>query len=124
MTNRRNPIETALRRPALAATLGALPIALLVGVVVYAATPRTQDAPPADYGPVSVRPISGSEQTAVRCRALTAKLPNELLGRSRPVRASDGNETEPVAEYAAAWSDPAIVLRCGVDKPRALTPSA
>jgi hypothetical protein len=48
------------------------------------------------------------------CARLAAALPAELDGRSRvPTRPSSG--------LTAAWGDPAVVLRCGVDRPGGLT---
>lgn len=128
--------------PALLASVSAIPIALLAGVLVFwlaphdnptstADGPHTSSAP--QTGPVSVAPVANASQTATACRAVLARLPNQLLGPARPVRiggdavgGTSDNHTErpPVAEYAAAWADPAVVLRCGVGRPAALTPSA
>ncbi|WP_254052251.1 DUF3515 domain-containing protein [Aeromicrobium sp. A1-2] len=53
--------------------------------------------------------------TSVNCKALVADHPLTVAGqKNRLVR--DGN--------AAAWGDPAIILRCGVEKPRELGPAA
>jgi hypothetical protein len=47
---------------------------------------------------------------AAACRALVHALPGSVSDqRRRPV--------DPPDAYAAAWGDPAIVLRCGVPKP-------
>jgi hypothetical protein len=83
----------------------ALPAALLAGLAAFwllggfesgSHTPET--------GPVMVAaPVSA----APRCATLVAALPRELAGRpARPVSGA--------ARQAAAWGDPAIVLRCGV----------
>ena len=47
--------------------------------------------------------------------ALHRSLPEQLDGRER-------RETDPASQRTtAAWGDPAVVLRCGVDRPAALT---
>jgi hypothetical protein len=46
-----------------------------------------------------------------QCQALVAALPDTVSGQTRrDVQAGDGT--------TAAWGNPAIVLRCGVDKPK------
>ncbi len=115
--------------PALLATVSAIPAALLAGTLAFWLLPHGQsDAPEPrepDTGPVSVVPLTMSAETATSCRALLATLPSNLLGNAREVRAAEGSPAHPpLAEYAAAWDDPAIVLRCGVGRPAALTPSA
>ena len=53
--------------------------------------------------------------TKVDCEALLADVPR---------RVADQDALDVPGRVAAAWGDPAIVLRCGVEKPSALTPSA
>ncbi|MBC7633902.1 DUF3515 family protein [Aeromicrobium sp.] len=53
--------------------------------------------------------------TKVDCKALFADGPQKVAGQDQ-VFVHDEN--------ASAWGDPAIVLRCGVDKPDGLTPSS
>jgi hypothetical protein len=45
-----------------------------------------------------------------QCRALLDALPDEVADQSR--------RTVTGSAYAAAWGDPAIVLRCGVGRPK------
>jgi hypothetical protein len=108
------------RGAALTATLIALPLAVAVwvgsvwwsGGFAGTATPTSSPAPRAS-GPVAVSlPGTVNERTETVCRALLAKLP-KLLGTSA------GRPVTPAAavERAAAWGDPAIVLRCGVGAP-------
>ncbi|MGH3344688.1 MAG: DUF3515 domain-containing protein [Carbonactinosporaceae bacterium] len=62
--------------------------------------------------PVEVpHPGGGAPQA---CRALHARLPSV-------VDSQDRRDTRPVSPRTAAWGDPAIVLRCGVPRPRGLT---
>ncbi|MGH3430019.1 MAG: DUF3515 domain-containing protein, partial [Mycobacteriales bacterium] len=103
----------------------ALPLAVLAGIAVLAFGSRGSDhRATQNHGPVAVAPVIRSAQDQQRCRTLVAALPDNLLGRGREVTAKGAPEQEPAAEYAAAWSDPAIVLRCGVGRPASLTPSA
>ena len=60
--------------------------------------------------PVAVDVPALSERDAATCRDLVAALPDEVDGQER--RRVDGGEGR-----AAAWGDPAIVLRCGVPQP-------
>ncbi|MCF3106437.1 DUF3515 domain-containing protein [Streptomyces roseoverticillatus] len=51
---------------------------------------------------------------AAYCRALHAELPATVAGLER-------GTSRPVSEFTAQWGAPAVVLRCGVPKPEALT---
>jgi hypothetical protein len=53
--------------------------------------------------------------TEVDCKALMADVPQHVAGQGR---------LNVPGQVAAAWGDPAIILRCGVEKPEALTPSS
>jgi hypothetical protein len=55
--------------------------------------------------------------TAGHCRALHQRLPQRLHGQPR-------RATRPESVLVAAWGTPAIALRCGVPRPRTLTPTA
>jgi hypothetical protein len=54
---------------------------------------------------------------AAACRDLTAHLPARLVGQTR-------RTVNPTSPYTAAWGHPALVLRCGVPTPSALTPTS
>jgi hypothetical protein len=58
---------------------------------------------------VGVDRFTVSEQGRAHCGALLDHLPDRVAGEAR--RAVDGSA------YAAAWGDPAIVLRCGAPVP-------
>jgi hypothetical protein len=51
------------------------------------------------------------------CANLKAALPEQVLGHNTTA-------TEPWSSLTTAWGNPAIVLRCGVPAPAALTPTA
>jgi Protein of unknown function (DUF3515) len=61
--------------------------------------------------------VSGPTTGPPECRALLAALPGSVGGQ-------EAREVEPEAALAAAWGDPAIVLRCGVPEPSSLQPSS
>jgi Protein of unknown function (DUF3515) len=95
-----------------AATLVALPIALIVGIVTFwlmggfgnheAAKPRPQST-----APVAMPAPPLDDQHATACRALLSHLPGALRDRPRrPVTAG--------AEQNAAYGDPAITMACAV----------
>lgn len=48
------------------------------------------------------------------CTALAGELPETLFDQDR-------RQTSPTSTFTAAWGEPAIVLRCGVPRPDALT---
>ncbi len=56
------------------------------------------------------------EGTDLDCRSLLADVPQAVAGRAARRVADDAD--------AAAWGDPPIVLRCGVEDPAALTPAS
>src|SRR5262245_47102901 len=66
---------------------------------------------------VQVPAPSPDAATAARCRALNRRLPERLRGHTR-------RTTRPQSELVTAWGTPAIALRCGVPRPRALTPTS
>jgi len=67
--------------------------------------------------PVTVAAPELSQPNAAACRDLVAALPEEVDGEQRrEVSGADG--------LAAAWGDPAIVLRCGVGQPHDFTRTA
>ncbi|NUT34643.1 MAG: DUF3515 domain-containing protein [Hamadaea sp.] len=100
--------------PRLLATVIAVPVALMTGVLVFLLG-MPGDQPPAEpnvaaTGPVTVTAASLGERAEVVCRALVAKLPEKVRdARRRPVSAGP--------EQNAAYGDPAVVLTCGVPTP-------
>lgn len=66
---------------------------------------------------VAVDPPSLSGPAAYACAALHGRLPDEVVHQTVTA-------TEPQSPYTQAWGSPAIVLRCGVPAPSALTPTS
>jgi Protein of unknown function (DUF3515) len=60
---------------------------------------------------------SPARQVAVFCGRLHDALPSRLDGRKTTA-------VSPKSSLTAAWGHPAVVLRCGVAKPRALHPTS
>jgi hypothetical protein len=72
----------------------------------------------ADRLPVDAPTPTGA--AAKTCAAVHKALPDKLSGQdSRPVSAGSGS-----SDAAAAWGDPALVLRCGVSTPGVLDPGS
>jgi hypothetical protein len=64
----------------------------------------------ADLAPLPVEVPPVTPEADAHCPALMSALPLELLGEaSRPVQSD--------SPFAYAWSDPPVVLICGVDRP-------
>lgn len=105
------------RKAARWATLVALPLAVLAGVLVFStlngsgapsATPTTPAAPkPIPSTPVAVAAPKLSARQEIVCRALTSQLPAEVRGLPQR-RVTTGPEQN------AAYGEPAITLSCGV----------
>jgi hypothetical protein len=68
-------------------------------------------------GPVTVDPPRPAGTAKAACRALVGDLPASVAG-------VDARTIDPPDAPAAAWGDPPITLRCGVTRPRALTPTS
>ncbi|HKR48258.1 MAG TPA: DUF3515 domain-containing protein [Pseudonocardiaceae bacterium] len=92
-----------------------LPVALVVGVLVVAAQIRSR---PQD--PVRLAGVPAPTADSADCTRLLAALPEKL----------DGGEHGPLTRRrlaipapvgAAAWGEPPVVLRCGLDRPDDLT---
>ncbi|WP_169805210.1 DUF3515 domain-containing protein [Nocardiopsis trehalosi] len=68
-------------------------------------------------GAVRVPPPEPEGAAADRCAALVGRLPDTLLGADRAA-------VEPDSPYVAAWGDPPIAVRCGVERPEGLRPDS
>ncbi|KJY42221.1 hypothetical protein VR41_08805 [Streptomyces sp. NRRL B-1568] len=93
-------MKYSLRRP-----LGLPAVALLLTSVACSAADR-------QAGPAVPTP---SAAQAGLCRALHKELPEAVDGKKR-------RTADPVSDFTAVWGDPAISLRCGVPRPKILTP--
>jgi len=66
---------------------------------------------------VSVKSPSPDGADLAGCRSLVADLPDSVVD-------AEGRDVSPDDGLTAAWGDPAIVLRCGVDRPARLEPTS
>lgn len=102
------------RLPAIVATVVAVPVAVVAGIVVFnAIAPAAEDSDlvQGDLSPVSVTVPDLGEEDAVVCLALTATAPEEAGDLvARPVEGGAG-----AAEAVLAYGDPAVVATCGAD---------
>jgi Protein of unknown function (DUF3515) len=88
------------------------PVAAACAVMLVTAAVSTACSSPAEVSP----PVPPDEAEPA-CSALVAALPDAVLDQG-------ARAIEPDSPYAAAWGSPAIVLRCGVSRPAALTPTS
>ncbi|MBO3732499.1 DUF3515 family protein [Glycomyces niveus] len=103
--------EKKSRLPAVVATVVAVPVAVVAGVLVFNAIAPEAEPEHEDLSPVSVEAPSLSEEDAVICLALTATVPEKAGGlQARPVEGGAG-----AAESVMAYGDPAAVATCGVE---------
>ncbi len=98
----------------------AVPAGCVVARVVACVLALGAAAGCAGPGKVEVTPVSPAPDDSVRamCADLVAALPATVADdlATRAVTPSDA--------LAAAWGDPAVVLRCGVARPSALVPTS
>lgn len=94
--------------PRILATVIAVPVALLTGVVVYNLGMPASSAPSTQAtGPVTLSAAPLGERPTAVCRALVAELPSVVRTKQRrPVTAGP--------DQNAAYGDPALTLQCGV----------
>lgn len=115
------PSDRVARTAALWATLVALPVAVLAGVLIFstlsggsAAAPR-QTAPslspvPVPSGPVTMPAPALPARAAAVCRTALQRLPAALRGLPRRTVTAGPAQN-------AAYGEPAITLACGVPQP-------
>jgi Ni,Fe-hydrogenase III small subunit len=111
-----------------AATLAAIPAALLVGALVFwllggvgrDREPVPQPARPAATGPVTLPAVPLTDRAASACRGLVARLPGAL--RAGTVQEAPRRPVTAGAEQNAAYGDPPITLRCGAGATRSVAP--
>jgi hypothetical protein len=113
--------DSATRGAALWATVIAVPVAVLVGLVAFwQITPQDGDgaaAAPSASAPVAVpsTPVQLAApgldaRTTQVCLAVTSQLPTELRGLP-------GRKVTAGPEQNAAWGEPPVTLQCGVTQP-------
>jgi len=122
------PPRSDTRRAALIATAVALPVVLLVALLLTLgdddsgqkdplASPSTGATSPLPAISVAAPPSNAT--TTAPCTKVLEQLPVSLAGLAPRVVHS-----HPDSPFVVAWGDPAIVLRCGVDRPAGLSKSS
>ncbi len=95
-----------------------LPSILVIAVVVTAVVLRNQEP-----GPLGLTPVPAPAARSADCARLLAALPAEVDG-------GDAGDLDrrtiaaPAPPGTAAWGEPAVVLRCGLQRPIELTASS
>ncbi|MGP4017950.1 DUF3515 domain-containing protein [Saccharopolyspora sp. 5N708] len=112
----------------MAIALGALLALAVAGIGAYSwygehQAQRAEDA--RRTGPLALAPVPAPKATAPECATLLAALPNELVvdGEHVPRRAL----AQPAPASSVAWGDAEhdpVTVRCGIDAPAELTPTA
>ncbi|GHF63570.1 hypothetical protein FHX82_003075 [Amycolatopsis bartoniae] len=99
-----------------------LAVALAAAVAVLSLVNRSaQDQP--DNGPLALVTVPAPQADSPECATLVPALPAQLTSNGKTL---DHREiAEPAPPATVAWGAPdAIVLRCGIDRPAELTPTA
>ncbi|MGH8963888.1 MAG: DUF3515 domain-containing protein, partial [Actinomycetes bacterium] len=96
----------------------ALPVTLVVVVLIVAA--QLRDQPPA---PVQLAEVPAPAAGSADCMRLLANLPSKLDGAAQGTL-QRRTLAVPAPVGAAAWGEPPVVLRCGLDRPAELTATA
>jgi hypothetical protein len=110
------------RRAAIIATVVTLPLVLVVALLLDKSGSGSggSSSSPAALAPVTVSaPASSDARTVSTCANVISALPLVLGGQDVRRTVSD-----PASPSIVAWGDPAIVLRCGVDRPASLKPNS
>jgi hypothetical protein len=90
-------------------------VALVVGVLVIAAQLQSQP-----QGPVGLADVPAPAANSADCTRLLAALPEKLDGGGQGTL-QRRRLAAPAPAGAAAWGEPPVVLRCGLDRPAELT---
>jgi uncharacterized protein DUF3515 len=109
----------------MAITLGALLALAVAGIGVYGWYSENQVLQARRTGPLALAPIPAPKAATPECAAVLAALPRELaVGDERVPRRA---VAEPAPAATVAWGDAKhdpVTVRCGIDAPAELTPTA
>lgn len=101
------------------ATVVALPVLLVAAVLLASVLVRSQGPGPL---PLATAPAPGA--TSPDCTALVAALPEDIDTDAAAGQLDRRPIAEPTPVGTAAWGEPPVVLRCGLDRPAELTVSS
>jgi Protein of unknown function (DUF3515) len=102
-------------------TAAALAVALAVAVAVFALTQRSSDSSASD--PLPLVPVPAPQSGSPGCSTLLGAVPTELTSNGTALKVRSLAAPAPPATVAWGAADP-LVLRCGLDRPPELTPTA
>jgi hypothetical protein len=112
-------IDPATRRAAYIATAVTLPIFVVVALLLgNASGSDTKAKSAAPLPPISLAPPPANPAADAACTALLGVLPVDISTSNGAISARPVHSTSP---YVEAWGNPAIVMRCGVPRPKQLT---
>ncbi|SEC07694.1 Protein of unknown function [Amycolatopsis tolypomycina] len=101
-------------------TAAALAVALAVAVAVFA---LTRPSPDSLAGPLPLVAVPAPAAGAPACTTLLGAVPTELTSNGTALKVRTLASPAPPATVAWGAEDP-VVLRCGLDRPPELTPTA
>ncbi|WP_410606172.1 DUF3515 domain-containing protein [Amycolatopsis sp. lyj-109] len=101
-------------------TATALAVALAVAVAVFA---LTRPAPSDSAGPLPLVPVPAPFAGSPDCATLLGAVPSELTSNGTALKVRELAAPAPPATVAWGTDDP-LVLRCGLNRPPELTPTA
>ncbi|RZQ64679.1 DUF3515 domain-containing protein [Amycolatopsis suaedae] len=105
-------------------TATVIAVLFAAGVAVFGiVTNKPEPDQPAAGGPLPLVSVPAPQAGTPACARLIERMPGELTSNGRPL--ARRTLADPAPPAAAAWGDPApVVLRCGLDRPPELTPTA
>ncbi|WP_410171941.1 DUF3515 domain-containing protein [Amycolatopsis heterodermiae] len=101
-------------------TAAVLAVALAVAVAVFALTQHSSDSA---AGPLPLVPVPAPQATSPACTTLLGAAPTELTSNGTQLKVRSLADPAPPSTIAWGDQDP-LVLRCGLDRPPELTPTA
>ncbi|MGW5717040.1 DUF3515 domain-containing protein [Amycolatopsis sp. NPDC003865] len=101
-------------------TAAALAVALAVAVAVFALTKGSEQP---EAGPLPLVPVTAPESGSPACATLLGAVPAELTSNGKSLKVRELAAPAPPATVAWGTEDP-LVLRCGLNRPPELTPTA
>ncbi|WP_372670435.1 DUF3515 domain-containing protein [Amycolatopsis kentuckyensis] len=101
-------------------TAAALAVALAVAVAVFALTQRSSSD---TAGPLPLVPVPAPAAGTAACTTLLGAVPTELTSNGTSLKVRELAAPAPPATVAWGTEDP-LVLRCGLNRPPELTPTA
>lgn len=108
-------IDPLYRRAALIATAVTVPLLVLAAVIIIVVSDSSSGPP----GALEVATPPHYEMQAANCTKVIENLPIDL-GKLTPRIV----HTTPESPAVIAWGNPAVIFRCGVDRPKDLQPGS